>query len=273
MSTEATETTGETEAEGPEEPTARTGPRRRWVPIAVLIVVAMASAALTWLLITIFEHKQEAKSPFAQTVQLTDTTYDPAVWGENFPIEYEQYKKTAEDTDGDFVKVDPTADDPREYHTISRIDSETRAQKMWRGYAFAVDYDEPRGHEWALQDQRYTERTAARFKQPGTCLNCHASMPQVYDELGDGDRQAGFDALNAMSYDDAYEHASSSIACIDCHDPQTMELRITRPAFVDGIKRAKAAEGIADYDVNRDATNQDAHLCVRPVPRRVLLRR
>lgn len=257
MSTEATETTGETEAEGPEEPTARTGPRRRWVPIAVLIVVAMASAALTWLLITIFEHKQEAKSPFAQTVQLTDTTYDPAVWGENFPIEYEQYKKTAEDTDGDFVKVDPTADDPREYHTISRIDSETRAQKMWRGYAFAVDYDEPRGHEWALQDQRYTERTAARFKQPGTCLNCHASMPQVYDELGDGDRQAGFDALNAMSYDDAYEHASSSIACIDCHDPQTMELKITRPAFMEGIRQAKAAEGIADYDVNRDATNQE----------------
>jgi len=258
MSTEAAETTGATGDEEPEEgPVTRTGPRRRWVPIAVLIVVAMASAALTWLLITIFEHKQEAKSPFAQVVQLTDTTYDPAVWGENFPIEYEQYKKTAEDTDGDFVKVDPTADDPREYHTISRIDSETRAQKMWRGYAFAVDYTEPRGHEWALQDQRYTERTAARFKQPGTCLNCHASMPEVYDELGDGDRQAGFDAMNALSYDEAYQHASSSIACIDCHDPQTMELRITRPAFVDGIKRAKAAEGIADYDVNRDATNQE----------------
>ena len=258
MSTEAAETTGATGAAAPAEaPVTRTGPRRRWVPIAVLIVVAMASAALTWLLITIFEHKQEAKSPFAQVVQLTDTTYDPAVWGENFPIEYEQYKKTAEDTDGDFVKVDPTADDPREYHTISRIDSETRAQKMWRGYAFAVDYTEPRGHEWALQDQRYTERTAARFKQPGTCLNCHASMPEVYDELGDGDRQAGFDAMNALSYDEAYQHASSSIACIDCHDPQTMELRITRPAFVDGIKRAKAAEGIADYDVNRDATNQE----------------
>ena len=258
MSTEAAETTGATGDEEPEEgPVTRTGPRRRWVPIAVLIVVAMASAALTWLLITIFEHKQEAKSPFAQVVQLTDTTYDPAVWGENFPIEYEQYKKTAEDTDGDFVKVDPTADDPREYHTISRIDSETRAQRMWRGYAFAVDYTEPRGHEWALQDQRYTERTAARFKQPGTCLNCHASMPEVYDELGDGDRQAGFDAMNALSYDEAYQHASSSIACIDCHDPQTMELRITRPAFADGIKRAKAAEGIADYDVNRDATNQE----------------
>ena len=234
-----------------------TGPRRRWVPIAVLVVVAIGSAALTWLLTTIVEHKQEAKWPFAQVVQLTDTTYDPAVWGENFPIQYEQYKKTIEDTDGDFIKVDPTAEDPREYHTISRIDSETRAKRMWRGYAFAVDYTEPRGHEWALDDQRYTGRTAPRFKQPGTCLNCHASMPEIYDELGNGDRKAGFDAMNAMSYDEAFEHASSSIACIDCHDPKTMELTITRPAFMEGIKQAKAAEGITDYDVNRDATNEE----------------
>ena len=65
------------------------GPRKRWVPIAVLVVVAIGSAALTWLLTTIFEHKQEAKSPFTQVVQLTDTTYDPAVWGQNFPIQYE----------------------------------------------------------------------------------------------------------------------------------------------------------------------------------------
>ena len=234
-----------------------TGPRRRWVPVAVLVVVAIGSAALTWLLTTIVEHKQEAKWPFAQVVQLTDTTYDPAVWGENFPIQYEQFKKTIEDTDGDFIKVDPTAEDPREYHTISRIDSETRAKRMWRGYAFAVDYTEPRGHEWALDDQRYTGRTAPRFKQPGTCLNCHASMPEIYDELGDGDRKAGFDAMNAMSYDEAFEHASSSIACIDCHDPKTMELTITRPAFMEGIKQAKAAEGITDYDVNRDATNEE----------------
>ena len=234
-----------------------TGPRKRWVPIAVLVVVAIGSAALTWLLTTIVEHKQEAKWPFAQVVQLTDTTYDPAVWGENFPIQYEQYKKTVEDTDGDFIKVDPTADDPREYHTVSRIDSETRAKRMWRGYAFAVDYTEPRGHEWALDDQRYTGRTAPRFKQPGTCLNCHASMPEIYDELGNGDRKAGFDAMNAMSYDEAFEHASSSIACIDCHDPKTMELTITRPAFMEGIKQAKAAEGITDYDVNRDATNEE----------------
>lgn len=238
-------------------PTTWTGPRKRWVPIVVLLFVAMVAAGLTWLLTNIFQHKEEARNPFTKVVELDDSTYDPAVWGKNFPIQYEQYKKTAEDTDGDFVKVDPTADDPREYHTLSRIEMEPRAQLMWRGYAFSVDYTEPRGHEWALEDQKHTQRTQPKFKQPGTCLNCHASMPEVYDKLGNGDRMAGFHAMNSMSYEEAVQHASSTIACIDCHDPKTMELRITRPAFMEGIKKAKALEGITDYDVNRDATNQE----------------
>ncbi|RRD05167.1 ammonia-forming cytochrome c nitrite reductase subunit c552 [Arachnia propionica] len=236
-------------------PTRWTGPRKRWVPIMVLLFVAVAAAGLTWLLTNIFQHREEAKHPFTQVVELTDTTYDPAVWGQNFPIHYDQYKKTAEDTDGDFVAVTPTDEDPRETHTLSRIDMEPRAQLMWRGYPFAVDYTAPRGHEWAFVDQVNTKRTKEPFKQPGTCLNCHGSMPEVYDKLGGGDRTAGFHAMNALSFSEAVEHVGSTIACIDCHDPQTMELTITRPAFVEGIKKVKALEGITDYDVNRDATN------------------
>ncbi|AYD90593.1 ammonia-forming cytochrome c nitrite reductase subunit c552 [Actinomyces lilanjuaniae] len=261
--TSATESTAQAAAEDSGKGTGKTGKkstrrsRSRWIPVVVLVSVAVSTAALTWLLTTIFSHRQESAASFTEVVELTDTSYDPAVWGENFPIQYEQYRQTVEDTDGDFIEVTPTAEDPREYHTISRIESEPRAQRMWRGYAFAVDYTEPRGHEWALLDQMYTERTDERFNQPGACLNCHASTPEIYDELGDGDREAGFEAMNAMDYEDAVEHASSSIACIDCHDPQTMELTITRPAFAEGIREAKAAEGIEDFDVNRDATNQE----------------
>ena len=48
------------------------------------------------------------------------------------------------------------------------------------------------------------------------------------------------------------------MACIDCHDPETMQLRITRPSFMTGIRAAKLAEeGIADYDVNTMATRQE----------------
>jgi nitrite reductase (cytochrome c-552) len=69
--------------------------------------------------------------------------------------------------------------------------------------------------------------------------------------------QAGFDAINAMPYVDATQLASHPVACIDCHDPDTMDLRITRPALIEGLAELKASQGVADYDVNRDATNQE----------------
>ena len=47
------------------------------------------------------------------------------------------------------------------------------------------------------------------------------------------------------------------VACVDCHDPKTMALRVTRPGFIAGIKALKAKQGIADFDPNRDATRQE----------------
>jgi nitrite reductase (cytochrome c-552) len=46
------------------------------------------------------------------------------------------------------------------------------------------------------------------------------------------------------------------VSCVDCHDPKTMELRVTRPGFLVGIKVLKEHEGVKDYDVNRDAPRQ-----------------
>jgi nitrite reductase (cytochrome c-552) len=50
---------------------------------------------------------------------------------------------------------------------------------------------------------------------------------------------------------------SHPVACIDCHDSQTMQLRITRPAFMEGMRVLKESQGIKGYDVNRDATRQE----------------
>ena len=47
------------------------------------------------------------------------------------------------------------------------------------------------------------------------------------------------------------------LACVDCHEPKTMGLRVTRPGFIAGIKALKAQQGVADYDPNRDATRQE----------------
>jgi nitrite reductase (cytochrome c-552) len=60
-----------------------------------------------------------------------------------------------------------------------------------------------------------------------------------------------------MPYSEARKLVTHPVACIDCHDSQTMQLRITRPGFIEGIRSLKAAQGVKDYDVNKMATRQE----------------
>src|SRR5204862_24781 len=62
---------------------------------------------------------------------------------------------------------------------------------------------------------------------------------------------------------EARKLVSHPVACIDCHDPSTMQLRVTRPGFIEGIRAFKASQGIKDYDVNKQATRQEmrAYVC------------
>ncbi|MBK5293908.1 MAG: ammonia-forming cytochrome c nitrite reductase subunit c552, partial [Acidobacteriia bacterium] len=48
-----------------------------------------------------------------------------------------------------------------------------------------------------------------------------------------------------------------AISCLDCHDPQTMALRVTRPGFLNGIRALKKSQGIENYDPNVMATRQE----------------
>jgi nitrite reductase (cytochrome c-552) len=213
------------------------------------------------LLMNIFERKQEAKNPFFRVVELTDETTDPAVWGKNFPMQYDDYRRTVDMVrtrhgGSDALPRTPTQADPRSIVSQSKIEEDTRLKRMWAGYAFAADFREERGHAYMLEDQAYTERQRVA-KQPGACLNCHASMYTAYRKVGDGDPFAGFAKLCAMPYAEAAKHVEHPISCIDCHDPATMALRVSRPAFIEGMRNLKASQGVKDYDVNRDATRQE----------------
>ena len=233
-------------------------------PFLLLLVVAMISAVLcfgvVYLLTNIFERKLEARAPIVRVVEVTDDTGDPAIWGRNFPLQYDDYVRTAEMSPTRFggseaLPREPSADDPRDVVSQSKLDLIPQLKRMWAGYAFAKDFREERGHAYMLDDQLYTERQ--KVGQPGTCINCHASTYLVMKELGDGDILVGFEKLNAMPYDEAKHHVNHPVACIDCHDAETMALRVTRPAFIEGIAAAKAHEGIENYDVNKMATRHE----------------
>jgi nitrite reductase (cytochrome c-552) len=154
------------------------------------------------------------------------------------------------------VPPTPPAADPRSVVAQSRLEEDPRLKTIWSGYAFATDFREERGHAFMLEDQTFTERQRVA-QQPGTCAHCHASVWVPYRKLGEGDVVRGFERMNQMPYGEARPLLRHPVSCIDCHDPETMALRVTRPGFLEGIRALKASQGVAGYDPNRDATRQE----------------
>jgi nitrite reductase (cytochrome c-552) len=236
-------------------------------PIVIVVAAALGAVAIAALLVNIFTRQQEARNPFYRVVELDDNTTDPTRWGQNFPVQYDSYRRTVDQVrtrygGSEAVPRTPTESDPRSIVAQSRLEEDPRLKIMWAGYAFAKDFREERGHAYMLEDQTLTERQVVA-KQPGTCLHCHASVYVPYKTLGGGDLIKGFEAMNQMKYQEALTRVEHPVACIDCHAPDTMQLRVTRPGFLEGIQKVKAAQGIANYDVNRDATRQEmrAYVC------------
>ena len=239
--------------------------RRRWrlsrlLPV-IAVLAAVGAVAVALLLTNITRRQEEARNPFYRVVDISDTTTDPEIWGQNFPQQYDDYRKTTDQErtrHGGSEALPRTADslDPRTRVAQSRLEEDPRLIEFWKGYAFSEDFREERGHAYMLEDQLFTRRQVVT-PQPGTCLHCHASVYVPYLRAGGGDLMKGFDVVNRMPYADARKLVEHPVSCIDCHDPGTMKLRVTRPGFIEGIAALRKSQGIASYDVNRDASRQE----------------
>ena len=236
-------------------------PTRSRALVIGMVSAMLVAVAVLLLLVNIVERKQEGRNPFYRVVELNDDTEDPAVWGKNFPFQYDAYLRTVDQVrtrygGSEAVPRTPTSADPRSIVAQSRLEEDPRLKIMWAGYAFSRDFREERGHAYMLDDQTFTERQVVA-KQPGTCMHCHASVYKPYRTLGGGDIIAGFEKMNQMPYSEARKLVTHPVTCLDCHDPATMQLRVTRPGFMEGIRAFKASQGVANYDVNRMATHSE----------------
>jgi nitrite reductase (cytochrome c-552) len=213
--------------------------------ILTVLVVAAITAAVTALLMNISDRKAEATRPYVRVVEVTEDTTDPAEWGKNWPKQYESYLLTAQATRTRFGGHGGSEALPEE-----KIERDPWLKRMFLGYAFSIDYRDRRGHAYMLEDQENTERQSK--PQTGSCLHCHASIMPVYRELGGGDAMKGFEESYKFSYKDLnaklYEmgHAHP-VSCVDCHDPDSMKLRVTRPGFINGIQALAASDADASF--------------------------
>ncbi|HVZ31606.1 MAG TPA: ammonia-forming cytochrome c nitrite reductase subunit c552, partial [Polyangiaceae bacterium] len=190
--------------------------------VALTLLVAAAAAAVTALLMNIFERKQEQRHPYVRLVEVTENDTDPAKWGKNWPAEYDTYLRTSLPTKTRFGGHGGSEALPEE-----KIERDPWLKRMFLGYAFSLDYRDRRGHAYMLTDQEATQRLSK--PQSGSCLHCHASIMPVYRELGHGDAMAGFEQTYRMSYQELSKKVHDSghahpVSCVDCHDPESMAL-------------------------------------------------
>ena len=201
------------------------------------------------------------ETPIKWIIPVTEDTTDPAQWGANFPNEYESYKRTVDSTRTRFGGSEAMPE--------SKLEREPWLKRMYAGYAFSLDYRDRRGHAYMLQDQETSKRITEK-KQPGACLHCHSSIIPAYRYVGKGDLMKGFELVCSMPYQEALNLKDDKgnklvqhpVSCVDCHSPDTMELRITRPGFINGIKALKTNQGVNDYDPNRDASQAEMRIYV-----------
>ena len=208
--------------------------------IVIVLLVAAATAGVTALLMNIQERKIEARQTFVRLVEVDEDTTDPATWGTNWPKQYDSYQRTAIATRTRFGGHGGSEALPEE-----KIERDPWLKRMFLGYAFSIDYRDRRGHAYMLQDQEQTQRLSK--PHTGSCLHCHASIMPLYRELGGGDAMKGFEESSKFSYQElnARLHESGHahpVSCVDCHDPTTMQLRVTRPGFINGIRALAASD-------------------------------
>ena len=284
------------------QPSPSASPARTWKLKWFVLTAAVAAAAsfgLALLVTTMFHRKNEARNPYVRLVEVTDNTTDPAQWGKNWPRQHDAYLRTVDVTRTRYGGSEGAV-------PASRIERDPWLRRMFLGYAFALDFRDRRGHAYMLYDQEQSKRITER-PQPGACLHCHASVVPTWRRVGlelDGRTLAdargfewdavfkGFEKLSTIPYQEAHAAMLATpdgtpadqppsaqlgqahpVSCVDCHAPDTMALRVSRPGFVRGIRALAASDAPTPhlpsverwrsgdrrqpYDPNADASRQE----------------
>ena len=269
-------------------------PRLKATYLGIILITAGVTAAIAALLVNIHSRKEEAKTTYVRLVEVTENDVDPAKWGQNFPREYDGYLRTG---DQSATKYGGSIMGPEGGLPPEKAERDPWLTRVFAGYLFAIDYRDRRGHAHMLRDQEITKRNVPEAKkQSGNCMHCHASVMPAYRKLGkealpngtqEEQEYKGLELAGAMNYWDLHDYLGKMnagphpVACIDCHDPKTMELRVTRPGFIAAIRklanspaplphlasieRWRKGDRKVAYSPNTDATRQEmrSYVCAQ----------
>lgn len=188
----------------------------------VFLGLIFAGAGTGLLLANITRQQVESQQYPLKIVEIADNEIDPAVWGLNFPAHYDRFMMTQTN----YGMTPYGGSEP-----YSKLEKYPAMVRLWAGYAFSIDHNEERGHFYSQIDQANTQRVKPPRNQPGACINCHAGeAPLLIADMG-------WETFNRTPYNDLVDDLHTGSTCADCHDPETMTLRLTRPGLINALEQ------------------------------------
>ena len=160
---------------------------------------------------------------------IADNEFDPEEGGNVYPLEDEAWLKTKETKAADKSKYRRGWDTDRIIY--DRLSEFPFAALLYNGWGFGIEYNEPRGHHFAIIDQ--IEVDPSRTSPGGVCLACKTPFHKSYTE------KHGMKYLKAK-FNDALDMFPKKLremgpACIDCHQNDTMGLTTNKAHIEKGL--------------------------------------
>ena len=212
-----------------------------WIGYLFFLAALVGTFVLGALVVSINERRAEAvKRNIIH--EIPPVEMDAAVWGRNFPRQYESWKKTEIETPA----TKYGGGNPRDY-----LRSTPEYVILFAGYGFSKEYKQARGHWYSIEDVtktlRVNENTAA------TCWHCKSpDVPRLIGEMG-------VEEFSKKKMSDLKDQITHSISCYDCHDETTMALRSLRPAVLEGFKSHEKDMNALSHQEKRSAICAQCH--------------
>jgi nitrite reductase (cytochrome c-552) len=185
---------------------------RAYTFISTGIIIVLAAGLIG---VLIFLYNQPAPTRgVTPLVEIGQREPDSALWGLNFPNQYSTYLMTADN------------ETPTQYggsYPHSKLEKDPHLVALFAGYGFSKEYNEERGHKYALQDVREIKRI--NETSVATCYSCKSSdNPRLWNDLGK-------DGFEGQLFSELSPNVNHPIGCANCHEANTMRLIVTNPAL------------------------------------------
>jgi len=146
--------------------------------------------------------------------------YEPKEWAKNYPLEYEGWKATGDPEPAGKSKYKRGSETGGKVY--DKLSEYPYLALLFSGWGFGLEYNEPRGHMHMMDD--ILDVDSARRKAGGACLTCKTPYAQeLQEKYGKDYFSKPFAEIHALI---PKNHQKLGAACIHCHDPADMSLKI-----------------------------------------------